>query len=88
MVNFWQKKPERLNETDDFFALYNKGLSLAKLKKHEDAIMYFDKALKIKSDNVDALRLAGFSFTILKKYEEAHFIYSNNWWNTKFMRNY
>ena len=52
-------------------ALYNKGTSLAKLGKYEEAIVYFDKALEINPDNVEALNNTGVALAKLGKYKEA-----------------
>ena len=55
----------------DFFLLRNKGVSLSKLDKNEEAIKLYDEALKIKPDDYDSLRQKGVSLSELGKEEEA-----------------
>jgi tetratricopeptide (TPR) repeat protein len=55
----------------NFQPLLNKGTTLSKLGRYEEAISYYDKVLAIKPDNVDALNNKGNALNSLNRYEEA-----------------
>jgi tetratricopeptide (TPR) repeat protein len=52
-------------------ALSNRGLVLAKLKRHEEALRAYDLALAINHDSADILVNRANSLTALKKFDEA-----------------
>ena len=51
--------------------MYNKGLALGNLGKYQEAIEWYDKALKIDPNYVDALNNKGIALNNLGKYQEA-----------------
>jgi tetratricopeptide (TPR) repeat protein len=51
-------------------ALYNKGVALSDLKRHEEAIEYYDKALTINPKYADAWYNKGVALSDLKRYDE------------------
>ena len=57
--------------TSSFSELFEKGNSLGSLGKYEEAISWFDKALKVDPKNVDALYNKGVALDNLGRYEEA-----------------
>ena len=61
----------RRNKDDDSAAWHNKGNSLADLKRYEEAIGCYDKAIRIDPENYDAWSNKGNSLVILERYEEA-----------------
>ncbi len=50
---------------------YNKGNSLRKVKKYEESLKYYDKALKFNNQDVDANYAKGNSLRDIKRYNEA-----------------
>jgi tetratricopeptide (TPR) repeat protein len=58
-----------LKDQNFIATLYNKGLLLERLGKHEEAIEYYDKALAIDPDNVGALVGIGASLANSSKYK-------------------
>ena len=71
---------------------YNKGVALIKLKKYEEAITYFNEAIKLDPNNGLYWGNKGFALYLLKKYVEAITCYDeaikldpNNglYWNNK-----
>ena len=59
----------------DYDSLRDKGVSLNRLGKDEEAIEYYDRALKIKPDDYDSLRNKGVSLSKLGKEEDAIKLY-------------
>lgn len=65
LINFMPLKAETADE------LINKGLELDKQNKFEEAIKYYDEALKVEPNNIRALGLKGSCLHFLHKYDEA-----------------
>ena len=60
----------------DSVEILDKAIELFSLGEYEEAIIYFDKALEIEPDNVDALKdKALILYLYLDKYEEAIIVY-------------
>jgi len=57
--------------SNNVYALNNKGLALSRLDKHEEAMTWYDKALEIDTINVSILNNKGLAFYNLGKYQEA-----------------
>jgi tetratricopeptide (TPR) repeat protein len=60
-----------LKDRNFFATLYNKGLFLERLGKHEEAIEWFNRVLDIEPKYTNALGNKGFSLFGLEKYKEA-----------------
>ena len=56
---------------EDIKKIIAEGVRLAYLKKHEEAISYFDKVLAIDGKNKDVLLNKSLELMILKRYQEA-----------------
>jgi small GTP-binding protein len=56
---------------EEYEALYNKGLEMLKLKKYDDAIMYFNKALELNKRYKEAYKEKGGALLTLGRTEEA-----------------
>ncbi|MDQ7824551.1 MAG: tetratricopeptide repeat protein [Candidatus Eremiobacteraeota bacterium] len=66
--------PYALEETEDIFSeddWINKGISLASLGRHREAVITFDQAIIINEESIKALIMKGRSLLELKKFEEA-----------------
>ena len=61
----------RRNKDDDSDAWFNKGNSLVKLERHEEAIECFDKAIRLNPEDYDAWHNKGSSLAQLERHEEA-----------------
>lgn len=78
MVNFWKKKPKESNEPSEIDSLIDKGGALFKQGNYNQAIAFFDEALKIEPNNFFALYNKGLSLSQLDKKEEALFFYDES----------
>lgn len=58
-------------EPNNTGAIYDKGLALDVLGKHEDAIVHYDMLLSIQPDNINALVNKGAALADLGNYQEA-----------------
>jgi len=56
---------------EEYEALYNKGLEMLKLKKYDDAILYFNKALELNKRYKEAYKEKGGALLTLSRTEEA-----------------
>ena len=56
---------------NDFDSLYYKGVAMAKLGKHEESLVCFDKALEINPNHRKTLSKKGIALAKLGKDEEA-----------------
>ncbi len=56
---------------EEYEALYNKGLEMLKLKKYDDAILYFNKALELNKRYKEAYKEKGGALLTLGRTEEA-----------------
>ena len=61
----------RRNKDDDSAAWHNKGNSLADLKRYEEAIGCYDKAIRLNPESWVTWVAKGLSLLILERYEEA-----------------
>ncbi len=52
-------------------ALFNRGFALGELEKNEEAVVCYDKVLKINPNHMNALSNKGVALGFLDKYEEA-----------------
>ncbi|MDE1769032.1 MAG: tetratricopeptide repeat protein [Thaumarchaeota archaeon] len=62
---------EKSNKLNEFQALYDHGLEFAKIGKYEDAIIWYDKAIEINSNDDTLLDNKGIALSTLGKYEES-----------------
>ncbi|MBD2485541.1 tetratricopeptide repeat protein [Planktothrix sp. FACHB-1365] len=58
---------------DFYWGWYSKGNALRQLKRYEEALVSFDKAIKIKSDDADCWKDRGFTLLNLALYEAGLF---------------
>jgi tetratricopeptide (TPR) repeat protein len=58
-------------EPNNTGAIYDKGLALDVLGKHEDAIVHYDMLLSVQPDNINALVNKGAALADLGNYQEA-----------------
>ena len=58
-------------DSKDAYALYNRGRSLQELKRFDEALASYDKALALKPDYADAFNNRGLALQELRRFDEA-----------------
>lgn len=66
---------ELQTEKSDPGLLFNTGVALSKLNKHEEALVYYEKAQEVGLNNLELLNNKGYSLFNLARYDEAQTCY-------------